>query len=340
MPYLDGLRGIAVLYVVVSHYSLFEQKAYAAVGPIGHYGVYLFFLLSSFLLTGLFVRSLRRRSFGREILIYAKRRVLRIYPMFSVTLIALALIPSFNRMMFAGNEFSYLDQFFLLNAGGNYWALGVEFEFYFLLPLFPIAFVLARHPYLKLGVAAVVATLVALQWHWNYFAAPPNYPHVPAYIYLFLMGQALALVNIMIEDGDLPKPPRALALLLFSAGLVGELYLIPGIGKDMIAPLIGAEASFRALASDGNVTALWALMLFGILYSGDEVQRALSFGWLRHIGVVSYSIYLTHIFVLSQFAQLQPSLSIMPILLLSLLGTLMLSTLTYLLVERPFMRLR
>jgi peptidoglycan/LPS O-acetylase OafA/YrhL len=327
---------------VASNYSNNYTTVSDCISPIGKYGVLLFFLLSSFLLTSLLVRALTRGPFTKVLSTYALRRVFRIYPMFLVTIACLALFPAFRDMMFAKQEFSYIDQIFLLNAGGIFWAVGVEFEFYLLLPLIPIAFVLTKHPLARLGIIAATTVVIILVWvaSRTYFQFPPNYPHLAPYLHLFLGGVALALTNIMIQDGDMPVPPKNLALAFLWVGLAGSLYVVPAIGKNFVSPILGTEALFHFLASPEGVTASWALVLVGILHGGAAVQRAFALPWLRFIGVISYSIYLMHIFTLSQIMPWQNYLGIGGALATSVLATILLASATYVGIERPFMRLR
>ncbi len=86
---LDGLRGLAVLIVIASHLSLlgFGLVPGLPVGGIGKSGVYLFFVLSAFLLTRLLLeRTPARFADGRLWVGYAMRRVLRIWPLYLVVL--------------------------------------------------------------------------------------------------------------------------------------------------------------------------------------------------------------------------------------------------------------
>ena len=81
---LDGLRGLAALIVVFSHTSnagLFLVPGLNMSGT-GKSGVYLFFILSSFLLTRP-ILSLKDNFFTSQNLTrYFKRRVTRIFPLY------------------------------------------------------------------------------------------------------------------------------------------------------------------------------------------------------------------------------------------------------------------
>src|SRR5258706_6395060 len=87
---LDGLRGIAVIMVLLSHSSnneIYFHKALAFNG-IGKGGVYLFYVLSAYLLDKQISLALINKKadsfFWRR---YFLRRILRIYPLFILSLI-------------------------------------------------------------------------------------------------------------------------------------------------------------------------------------------------------------------------------------------------------------
>lgn len=88
LPALDGLRGVAVLLVLLSHASKHFPVVHPALNfrGAGKSGVLLFFLLSAYLLDrqiALAMRHGEKNYWGN----YFLRRVLRIYPLFAVALL-------------------------------------------------------------------------------------------------------------------------------------------------------------------------------------------------------------------------------------------------------------
>ncbi|MBL0130273.1 MAG: acyltransferase [Chitinophagaceae bacterium] len=78
-PALDGMRGIAILFVIFHHN--FEFISYSFFGWLG---VDLFFVLSGFLITDILLNTLNQQNFLRNFYI---RRVLRIFPLFYLAIL-------------------------------------------------------------------------------------------------------------------------------------------------------------------------------------------------------------------------------------------------------------
>ena len=102
-PALDGLRGVAILLVVFLHNFNFMNYFF-----FGWLGVDLFFVLSGFLITDILLNGLHKPHFLRNFYI---RRVLRIFPLFYLTLIiCLLILPNIKSLhldasYYTGNQF-------------------------------------------------------------------------------------------------------------------------------------------------------------------------------------------------------------------------------------------
>lgn len=98
VPALDGLRAIAVLLVIGSHYwHIFARGPYDLFGKLAQWGltgVDLFFVLSGFLITGILFDARGGRACLRN---FYARRVLRIFPLYYCTLVLIYLVlPAFH----------------------------------------------------------------------------------------------------------------------------------------------------------------------------------------------------------------------------------------------------
>jgi peptidoglycan/LPS O-acetylase OafA/YrhL len=91
MPVLDGVRGVAILMVMMFHFWLFGtvpgatlwERVYSRVAGTGWIGVDLFFVLSGFLITGILYDSRGGRHYYR---VFYARRTVRIFPLYYASL--------------------------------------------------------------------------------------------------------------------------------------------------------------------------------------------------------------------------------------------------------------
>jgi peptidoglycan/LPS O-acetylase OafA/YrhL len=89
IPVLDGIRGLAILLVMLRHFTLgmraesVVDSAFKSVTSVGWSGVDLFFVLSGFLITGLLLDSKYGPHYFRN---FFARRALRIFPLYYAVL--------------------------------------------------------------------------------------------------------------------------------------------------------------------------------------------------------------------------------------------------------------
>jgi peptidoglycan/LPS O-acetylase OafA/YrhL len=168
---LDGLRGLAVLLVVVSHipYST-EIPEYAKGLTIYSYGnlaVRLFFVISGFIVTHLMLKEQQRAGEISLIRFYC-RRFLRLAPVYYCYLGILALVALSG--FYRDDLTSWLGSLVYLrnylgsgrSATIHFWSLSVELQFYLIWPVLFRHFSLhrARRAFLVLGIIVIVAILV------------------------------------------------------------------------------------------------------------------------------------------------------------------------------------
>ena len=169
IPALDGLRGIAVLLVVLSHMSISGMRPHPTIhfGGAGKYGVYLFFVISSFLLSVQYFHSPARPTAApRYWAAYLIRRVCRVYPLYTFGLIAGWAVPFLGLALYGPREATVLRHLLLLDGHKIFWAIPVEMKFYLVLPflLFLYDAVLKR----RVGRAlALVALMTIAKEYWR-----------------------------------------------------------------------------------------------------------------------------------------------------------------------------
>jgi len=159
IPGLDGLRGVAILMVLILHFynEGIINAGYPLIGPVitkltlsGLYGVQLFFVLSGFLITGILLGSRNDPNYFRN---FYMRRFLRIFPLYYGTLCLLFLVlPHVVAFDEAAKDISsrqvwlwtYLSNAPWMGRGwdssaifrlGHFWSLCVEEHYYIVWPL-------------------------------------------------------------------------------------------------------------------------------------------------------------------------------------------------------------
>src|SRR5579864_1670769 len=143
-PALDGLRGFAVIWVMLHHFGAELTQGHDAIGwllywpqRLGWAGVDLFFVLSGFLITGILREH---RDAPNYFAAFYAHRTLRIFPaLLLLLLLAIIILP---RLGLAEAEppiwpqFVFLSNFGLVmpigdvEYGGVTWSLSIEEQFY------------------------------------------------------------------------------------------------------------------------------------------------------------------------------------------------------------------
>lgn len=301
LPALDGLRGIAILLVLLHQLLVVDP---AALGPwarragylidIGWVGVTLFFVLSGFLITHLLLGLQNRPGALRSFYI---RRALRIVPLaWLMVLVVFVLRPGLGLPPISGeHDHAVWYLLFLSNwakvfglGGGelpSFWSLGVEEQFYLLWPAL-LAGRSAR-AVLGLSVAVAIAGVAARAAMVALGAAPEGiYVNTFARMDALAAGAALAAALRLPRATDwLRRHRRRLAAAALGVALIG---LLATYGYPRLRP-IGQTLGYtlQTLAF-----ALWLASAVGTDLGGTA--SALHRRWLRSFGQYSYAIYVFH----------------------------------------------
>lgn len=298
---LDGVRGVAILLVLVMH-SLYigplfgldvMAHPYARAAWLGWSGVDVFFVLSGFLITGILVRSKGRPHYFRN---FYARRSLRIFPLYYlVVCLLLFVLP--NRGFADGDvvpHLLYYQNFLYAFPPGAHdaalevtWSLAIEEQFYLLWPL--LVWLLSLRGLRVLCVGAIVGAIGLRIWlvgqglERTHFLTPCRLDTLAA-------GALLAVT---------PKPAAWFGWVAAPLGVVGLVWTASACGMSLpIAP---------AMQQVGLVCTL--LMGVGVLTlarSSTRLQPVFGLAALRLLGKYSYCIYLTHMLVIEWLAgQLQ-----------------------------------
>lgn len=355
IPAVDHLRGLAALLIFFYHgltligyqlkYSepfsfnhwITVNNPFAALLVEGHTAVALFMVLSGFIFTmGSYGSQLRYFDFVRN-------RFLRTYPLF-VVLLATGLCVSTENF----NVGALLQTLFFMgnlpgaaNAGvfsAMFWAVAVEWQFYLLFP-FIIFFVNRYGVKYLLGLAAV---FIIMRWLAGLMGA--NFRDLGYWTLIGRMDQFLAGIGAgMIYRNYFRAGIRFDVLFVASSVLMlALLYAFNGMGG------WPSESHFRLIWPTLEGLG-WAAFILGYLSIARWLPQRVS-ALLIALGTISYSMYLVHFVVINIFIShkllwLVPGLGEHAnALLISTVGVLpvvlMISTLTYHVIEKPFLQLR
>ena len=313
-PALDGLRGIAVLSVVIYH-------LFGDVMRGGYLGVDIFFVLSGFLITSLLVREFG--AGGRVSLNgFWTRRARRILPASVAVLVVSSAVAGliggdvavklkeqfFSSLLFVNNwvQIVQSQSYFAETTPRifmHYWSLAIEEQFYVIWPLmFLSVMVLTRKLDIRrrLLVAAVIATVLGLA-----SAAAMALLHDPAadpsrvyfgsdtHLFGLLAGAALALVitapaSDAVDSWPLRRSPVVAKWLgvivapVAFVGLIVMLFVLPDT----------ASATYRG----GLLVAclLTTVLVHNAVREAGPIPTVLSNRALRWFGARSFSLYLWH----------------------------------------------
>jgi len=206
---LDGIRGLAILFVLFSHVAnanilLIEKLKFAGNGS-GTMGVYMFFTLSAFLLTKQLIKiddyNLRLPIVWVD---YCIRRFLRIYPLYIIVLV-FVLMGSFYKVRILNHfaEFDFSDfALHLMAVSGkvHFWTIVMEVKYYIFLPFFIGYFVF----FLKRNITKIrILYLLALLFisYFTYISPSPDsrlliYVHTLFVLLpIFLGGSLFAIIH-------------------------------------------------------------------------------------------------------------------------------------------------
>jgi len=364
IPELDGIRGTAILIVVVFHWiylygrSILPGKL-ATLLSFGWTGVDLFFVLSGFLIGGILLDARDSTNYFK---VFYMRRFYRILPLYGALCFAtVALFHLHLRthawLFWHQNEipwYAYLtfaQNFWMVKRGtlgflsmGVTWSLAIEEQFYLTLP-FVIKFVSRNKLPYVLAIGVILAPLVRIAL-WLAFD-----PEHAAMAILFLAPSRMdtlllgVLAACAVRDATWWKRLVAHKALVGAASIALGSGILGMIHKHM--EVQGPKGNSFAYASFGfTLIALFylSLLLLAVTQTGF-VSRLFRFRGLTELGIVAYGLYLFHIpligLIYGMAGKETPEMTgLSTILLTSLAGVLLfaLARLSWRYFEKPLVR--
>ena len=243
-------------------------------------GVWIFFVLSAFLLT----RQLLSRPFSLSIFAdYMLSRILRIFPAYIVAVILYYLLGGIEI-----NSHHDLASALLLQKGfGHLWTIPIETKFYLIIPIICILFaVLSRFFSFFLFYAVACSLIFAVLTIYPWWKTPENTLQLGYYAGIFIMGSLAAWLHgskeYMIVSSEYCN--------LLSIAILLSIVLIVVLSK---AGILGDPDNFLM---DKHILFgfLFSCFAFFVIGRKTAVSRVFDMKWLSSIGRWSYSIYLFH----------------------------------------------
>lgn len=319
-PALDGLRGLAILLVVVAHAGI-------GLEPVGgQVGVTLFFVLSGFLITSILI--VEKQQSGTIVLRrFYGRRARRLLPALCFFLVVSGLIFTLIVDDFAFWASTWPGLFYVSNyaqvfdvdvfANTHLWSLSVEEHFY---AFWPLILLTRKEIPSSSGLFSLAVVMIALRLGIGAFNPNWAYHGTLTNSYALLIGCAIAVAPDRMSGLRVPRWIPSVGI-----GVLVLLSIWPAKGQD---ELLATGVWLPVLAAIVSGVMLIALL--------DGRSFLFEMGWLRYMGRISYGWYLWHapflfIAVLNNTAEKR---------LASVVGTFGVAAFSWHVVEKRFLRYR
>ncbi|WP_431293683.1 acyltransferase family protein [Pedobacter sp. P26] len=346
---IDGLRFFAILPVLIQHLNeRFERNtAVDFINPRGDtfanflayrgfLGVYIFFVISGFILALPFASY--HLSGGKKIRIgeYFWRRVTRLEPPYIFWISIFFLVYVFQRHV---SFFEYLPHYF---ANITYthaifygvwspfnpptWTLEIEIQFYILAPFLSYFFFAIRKKGLRRGLnIAFILVLMLLQQYFKWYL-PPFSLSILGHLHYFLIGFMVADLYVCDWASIRKSKIYDIVAILALVGLIG----LWSWGFEFINRLAVVICLF---------------VFFIAAFKGNLINRLITNRWIMAIGGMCYTIYLIHLPFAEFFIRFSKYLTFTRYYTINLLlqlalfipVVLALSAVFFLCFEKPFM---
>lgn len=358
---LDGIRALAATSVFVYHFGLrtFAVRS----GNLSwivllDVGVQIFFVVSGFLI----YRPFAARHIGDQpspdLGGYARRRLLRIFPAYLTALVVLRLLGQIGMNGAPGYlKHLTLTQTYFADRGGLglkvSWTLVIELSFYAFVPVW--AFIMrgvARRNHalsFELGGTLVLIGVGYLFTRWKYIGhLPPWATVLPPALAALGLGMLLAIVSLAPRESRIAAVGRGLGHVPAGIWWAAGVAMFVALAQLPIGYF--ACESCRAPLDFSYVNWVQPLIAACIVIPavfGDPsrglVRRALQLKPVAYVGMVSYGVYLWHVFVIdllpSRVFRDPSRILALAAFAAALLVTVAIASVSYFVIERPVMHL-
>ena len=310
----DGLRAVAALMVMSMHMHTIPSSF------AGFPGVYLFFALSGYLLYSGFLRFCDTIN-ASTIFAYLTRRVFRIIPLYLFFAFTYAYIFKDWSQRYK-NEF-FLSQFYFSKDILHLWTVHVEMVLYLYLPFLIILLSFFKNGIIR-SIVLIGTAVFTLFLYYQYHISIAGTQY---YMAIFMLGMAAVHLKGYVPEKMAPILAYVSFAMIFllSLDIQQTLFLRNLFGLANLHVIYQKAYVFFAF----SFLLLMALARFKSRFWGNK--------WLRLVGVCGYGYYLWHPMMIEMVEKLSFSRITFQVLAYSV--TLLIAIITYLLIEKPFIRL-
>lgn len=310
---LDGLRGIAILTVMLYHFVQGMQiatpidKAVYYTARAGWIGVDLFFVCSGFLITGILLDLKGQPNYFYRFFL---RRTVRIFPLYYGTLFVLfiawpAITGSSNEQLDRARPFAWWYWLYGTNwlfairkewlAYAHLWSLAVEEQFYIIWP-FVVYFTSQRRVHSICLACMLIALTCRLLLSWSGAPSIVIYPITISRMDSLAAGAIIAVLARSGRGLSQLVPSARKAALLSGAILTATFLIQKGLWRSPFVITIGCTLL---------AVLFGAIVIIAVADRSDSsIVRLLSHRWLTFFGKYSYGLYMIHPFVQDTLADL------------------------------------
>ncbi len=290
-PALDGLRGAAILLVVVYHNFGFMDYF-----SFGWLGVDLFFVLSGFLITDILLKTVGQPGYLKNFYI---RRALRIFPLYFLCLVIFlfiipGLFPPPGVGYYQENQvwlWTYLQNWLYIfkptdaTPLHHLWSLAVEEQFYLVWPL-AILFI-RNHKLLLVFISLVLCAVLGLRL-WAWLNDDANFAYYQLYTFSRIDGLCIGCMVALLQRINKNFFTKYTAPVVLFFALLNFIFFLLNRRYHFAFPYL-ALAGYTTFA-----------MLFGLLVQ-EAISRKTAIinfifdnALLRFFGKISYGFYVLH----------------------------------------------
>ena len=332
---IDGLRTIAILSVVFYHANFFINGK--NVIPGGFIGVDIFFVISGYLISSILITGIKNNNFSY--LKFYERRARRILPILLLVMtVSLpfawkVLLPvdfaDFSYQLLTGifsssNFYFWLEDPYWATESSlkpflHTWTLGVEEQFYLLMPVLLLAILRFKKNnlfYWLLGF--LVISLVYAQWT-SLTDPQESFYLLPSRAWELMAGACLASIAPSARSSD-----KSLTNHLPSIGVVLLLFSVFWFDKNTLHP------SFYTL-----IPIVGTMLVIQFANDADFSIKMLKSRLFVAVGLISYGLYVWH-FPVFAYTNISGGFDGFGLKILLVLGVIAISAASYYVIEKPF----